>query len=78
LILLDQATHLARAAHPEQAADVAIRAITELPPAWRVPLLISKARVVGKTIATTSARVHHRYSQSLREALCQPEWPAGP
>jgi|GEM_PF-7085797 len=69
LIMLDQAMHLARAAQPEHAADVAIRTITELAPAWRVPLLISRARIVGKTIAATSAQVHHQYSQSLQEAL---------
>lgn len=78
LILLDQARHLARAAHPEQAADIAIRAITELAPAWRVPLLISKARAVGKTIATTSAQVHQKYSQSLREALRPPGMSVSP
>ena len=69
LILLDQASYLARSADPEHAADVAIGAITELAPVWRVPLLISKARAVGKTIATTSAQAYRRYSQTLREAL---------
>lgn len=69
LILLDRASHLARSADPEQAADVAIHAITELEPVWRVPLLISKARAVGKTIAAMSAQTHRRFSQALREAL---------
>jgi len=70
LILLDRARYLARSAEPEQAADVAIRAITELAPAWRVPLLISKARTVAKTIAVTSAQASRAYSHTLRDALC--------
>jgi transcriptional regulator with XRE-family HTH domain len=69
LILLDRASHLARSGEPEQAADLAICVITALAPTWRVPLLVSRARAVGKLITASSPHVGYRYRQALREAV---------
>jgi hypothetical protein len=69
LILLGRARHLARHDEPDQAASVAVTAITTLAPAQRVPLLITQARAVGKEITAVSPRTGSRYAQALREAV---------
>jgi transcriptional regulator with XRE-family HTH domain len=69
LILLGRARHLARHGEPAEAAHVAATAITDLPLAWRVPLLISEARAVGRAITAASGQAGRRYAQILREAV---------
>jgi transcriptional regulator with XRE-family HTH domain len=69
LILLDRAMYLARADDPEHACDIALGAITDLPPGWRVPLLASKARAVGNAIAAASPQAGRCYQETLREAI---------
>lgn len=69
LIMLDRARLLANLGEPDQAARVATATITALAPAWRVPLLISEARAVGKAITAVSPGTGHRYRKILREAV---------
>jgi transcriptional regulator with XRE-family HTH domain len=69
LLLLGRACHLARHGEPDQAAHVAASAITTLAPAWRVPLLISEARAVGKAISAASAQAGRQYAETLREEI---------
>lgn len=69
LILLDRARYLACHSEPDEAADIAITAITSLGPSHRIPLLINEARAVAKTISAVSPRVGSRYLQMLREAV---------
>lgn len=69
LILLGRARQLARRGDADGAAQVALAAIGGLAPAWRVPLLASEARSVGKAIATASAQAGRRYAQLLEEAV---------
>jgi transcriptional regulator with XRE-family HTH domain len=69
LILLGRAMHLAGRGEADHAAHVAVAAIVDLAPAWRVPLLVSEARAVGKAITAASAQVGRQYAQTLREAV---------
>jgi hypothetical protein len=64
-----RARHLARHDEPDQAASVAVTAITTLAPGQHVPLLITQARAVGKDITAVSRRTGSRYAQALREAV---------
>jgi transcriptional regulator with XRE-family HTH domain len=68
LILLDRARHLVRHGVPDQAAGIAVTAITSLAPAQRVPLLIAQARAVGKDITAASPQTGSRYSQAISAA----------
>ncbi len=67
LILLDQARHLARHGHAEEAGEIVVTTITKLDPAWRVPLLATEARSVSKAISATSAQTGRRLSNILRD-----------
>lgn len=69
LILLCRARQLASTGQADHAARVAAAAITDLGPAWRVPLLASEARAVGKAISAASAQAGRQYSEVLREAM---------
>ncbi len=69
LILLSRAKYLAHQGEADHAANVAITAIADLAPAWRVPLLVSEARAVGKTIMTASSQAGRQYARSLREIV---------
>jgi transcriptional regulator with XRE-family HTH domain len=69
LILLARAHHLARHGDPEEAVDVATTAITSLAPPFRLPLLISEARLVSEAIFTVSALAGRRCAQILQEAI---------
>ncbi len=69
LILLDRARYLAKSGHADHASRIAIDAITAIAPAWRVALLASEARSVGKSITAVSAQVGRQYARTLSEAL---------
>jgi transcriptional regulator with XRE-family HTH domain len=69
LILLSRARHLVKNREPGQAARIAANAITALAPVWRVPLLITEARAVGKAITAVSPQIGRQYTQILREAV---------
>ena len=73
LILLDRARLLTDRGDPDEAARVAAEAITVLAPVWRVPLLTSVARAVGKAIAAVSPQTGRRYTQILGEAGERPQ-----
>lgn len=67
LLLLARARYLARQGEPAVASQVATDALTSLAPAWRVPLLISEARAVGKAISEIAPAAGRQYAQLLRE-----------
>lgn len=69
LLLLCRARRLAREGEPEEGAQVAVSTIAALPPAWRVPLLVSEARSVIKAVAATSPQAGRQYSDALRDIL---------
>ncbi len=69
LILLGRARYLAGRGEAEQAADVAVAAITDLRPPWRVPLLVGEARWAGKVITAASPQIGRRYKEALRELV---------
>jgi hypothetical protein len=69
LLLLNQADYLARHGEPAQATHVAVGAITDLAPGWRVPLLLSEARAVGKAITVVSPQAGRQCAEALREAV---------
>ena len=66
LIRLDQARYLAtQARDPHAAAQAALGAITDLPPALRVPLLVAQARAVAPAISALSPQAAGRYDEEL-------------
>ena len=72
LIRLDQARYLAtQARDPHAAAQVAITAITDLPAALRVPLLVAQARAVAPAISVLSQQAAGRYHEELTALTTQ-------
>lgn len=66
LIRLDQARYLAaQARDPHAAAQAALGAITDLPAALRVPLLVTQARAVAPAISALSPQAAGRYHEEL-------------
>ncbi len=66
LIRLDQARYLAtHARDPHAAAQAALGAITDLPAALRVPLLVTQARAVAPAISALSPQAAGRYHEEL-------------
>lgn len=72
LIRLDQARYLAtQARDPHAAAQAAITAIADLPPALRVPLLVTQARAVAPAISVLSPQAAGRYQEDLTALAVQ-------
>jgi hypothetical protein len=72
LIRLDQARYLAaQVRDPHAAAQAALGAITDLPAALRVPLLVTQARAVAPAISALSSEAAGRYDEELTALTAQ-------
>jgi hypothetical protein len=69
LLLLYRAQYLAAQGQADHAAQLAVGAIADLAPPWRVPLLTRQAQALGQDITAVSPQVGRRYAATLRATL---------
>jgi transcriptional regulator with XRE-family HTH domain len=69
LLLLHRAQYLAARGQADHAAQIAVGAIADLAPPWRVPLLTRQAQVLGRDITAVSPQVGRQYAATLRATL---------